>query len=195
MTGQAQDFSEDELMSFIRGTAPADLAARIAASRDRDPALAAELALMAGLGPALADEPGAGTPDGTGWARLEEAIRLEPRAANVPAAPRRQLMAWRAAAAVFLLAAVAEGAWIAGRPEPGYQTVTSGTAEHVLAVGFRPDATEAEMRTLLQSAQGRLVGGPGAAGLYRVAFADEAALDAGRDLLGAAGIVELVAEE
>lgn len=195
MAGQDRDFTEDELLAFVRGTAPGGLAARIETARSEDPDLAAELALMAGLGPALAGMPAASEPGEAGWERLEAAIRKEPRPANIPAAPRRQLMAWRAAAAVFLAAAVIEGAWLAGRPEPGYQTVTSGAAEHVLAVAFRPDATEAEIRALLQAAGGRFVDGPGATGLYRVAFAGPEELAAAQSLFSEAAIVGMLAGE
>lgn len=60
-------------------------------------------------------------------------------------------------------------------PKPGDELglVRSGAAPQVtgpvLRVAFKPDTTEATLRTLLTGIQGRLVGGPGDFGFYLVA--------------------------
>ena len=48
-----------------------------------------------------------------------------------------------------------------------------------LSVAFLPEATEADMRALLQEIDARISDGPSAIGLWQLSFADDAARDAG----------------
>ncbi|MBE3640460.1 hypothetical protein [Mangrovicoccus algicola] len=197
MAGRPQRFSEDALLAFIRGEAPPDQAAEIAAAREADPQFAAELGVMAALGPALRDGDTVQPPGELAWRRLEAQIRREtPAAAPVPARAR-QLRMWQAASAICAVAALGQAAFLATRPAaPGYQTASGpAAAAHVLAVAFDPAATEAQMRALIRAAGAEITGGPGAAALYRLGFADEAAREAARAMLDADPIVALVAEE
>ncbi|MEM7642853.1 MAG: hypothetical protein AAF366_10020 [Pseudomonadota bacterium] len=195
MNDDDRPFSEDELLAFAQGRADSGLAVRIETARADDPGLAAELALMAGLKPALAGAAGAVNPPGEmGWRRLEAAIGQQ----AAPARAAGSVALWRAAAVVFGLAAIGQGLYFGTGQDgtaPGYQTASDEIFEHVLAIGLQPDATEAEIRAVLQAANARLVDGPGASGLYRVAFETAAALADGRLQLEAAEIVQLVLEE
>jgi hypothetical protein len=78
------------------------------------------------------------------------------------------------AAQLVLIAALGIG-WYQAARTPGHLVTLSGPAvapsgEHaLLVVAFRPEATEAEVRRSLVSVDGRLAGGPSAAGFYTVA--------------------------
>lgn len=199
MTDPRPPFTQDELLDFVQGKAEPDLAARIEQARGTDTALAAELALMEGLKPALALGD-ANPPGELGWRRLEaEIARTEaaprPAAANTSGG---RLVMWKAAAVFLGIAALGQAAYLFSTPadrEPVYQTATQGVDAPVLALRFQPTATEAEIRALLQSAEARLVDGPGASGLYRVAFETAEALDRARPLLAASAAVDAVIEE
>lgn len=202
MTGTQHPFSEDELLAFVHGTASPDLVARIDEAQAQAPALTAEIALMTALKPALAGMPDAtNAPGDLGWHRLEADIRRETRESNSAAgqAPTNgRLVMWKAAAVFFGIAALGQAVYLTtspGEPVAGYQTATEGTADNVLVISFRPDATEADMRRLLQATNARFVDGPGASGLYRVTFETDDALAVGRIQLEAAGIIELLLDE
>lgn len=198
MTNDDRLFSEDDLLAFVQGRATPDLSARIEAARDQSPDLGAELALMQGLKPALAGAAGSVNPPGElGWRRLEAAIGQETAPVRSTGSAGSVAL-WRAAAVVFGLAAIGQGLYLATGSDgavPGYQTASDEIFEHVLAISFRPEATEAEIRAVLQAANARLVDGPGASGLYRVAFESDAALTDGLSQLAAAAVVQLVVPE
>ncbi len=81
------------------------------------------------------------------------------------------------------------------RGNDGYQTASLVEYEHVLAISFAPETTEADLRDLLLAVSARIVEGPTSAGLYRVAFDDEAGIQAGIETLSQSNFVALVAEE
>lgn len=198
MTYGGPDFSDEETLSFVHGTAPQDLAARIEDALQQDPALAAEIALMRNLKPALAQET-ANPPGELDWRRLDAAIEKE-RSATAPArTPSGNVVSlWKVAAVVFGLATIGQAAFlttIISGPEVGFQTASDPAAEHVLVISFMPETTELEMRSLLQDTGARLIDGPGASGLYRIAFDTADALQTGRDQIANAEIVDLVADE
>ncbi|SDZ96189.1 hypothetical protein [Rubrimonas cliftonensis] len=193
-----RQFSEDDLLAYVRGAARPDLSDRIEAAMAAEPALKAEIALMRGLGPALRGEDAG--PDATafGWRRLEAAIRREPSGRADAAAPRRMAM-WRAAAALLAVVGLGQAVYIAaqwtGGEAPAYRTASEPAARHVLGVGFAPDATAAAIAELLTSVEARIVDGPGAIGLYRLGFASAEARDAARARLEASPLIDLVADE
>ncbi|MFD3191870.1 hypothetical protein ACFMPD_16615 [Sedimentitalea sp. HM32M-2] len=183
--------SEDELLAHVRGASTPEQAARIEAMAARDRALRAELALMATLKGALAQATEGPDARAFGWKRLEAEIGRTAR----PAASRAPI--WRIAAAVLGVVVLGQGAYIALAPgeEPLYRTVTEDAEGAVLGVAFAPAATAGEIEALLREAGGRIVDGPFANGLYRVAFADETAREAGQRVLAASPLIALLAEE
>ncbi len=81
---------------------------------------------------------------------------------------------WRPAlaAAAALVIAVETGLLVreATGPETYRPLQGAGPAEAVLQVRFAPEATEAQIRALLNEVGAYLVGGPGALGVYRLAL-------------------------
>lgn len=210
MTEPSNPFTQDELLVFAQGRAAPELADRINNARATDRGLAAELALMEGLKPALAVETGQNPPGELDWRRLETQIRRE--RTDAPALPRQdarqsssnmggRVVMWKVAAVFFGLAAIGQAAYFAAAPstrDPGYRTATqieNGQGVVVVVISFSPSATEAEIRGLLQSVKARLVDGPSASGLYRVAFMTSDALADGTKALKEANIVTLVADQ
>lgn len=188
------DLDEDDLLAYQRGEAPPETAARIEAAAEGDAGLRAELAVMGGLKGAL--DAASDSPDmrSFGWRRLEAEIKLEDR---VVPAPRGQI--WRVAAMILGALVLGQGTYIALVPGSGdtleFRTVSSETAAFVLAIGFAPEARADQIEALLRETGTRIVDGPSAIGLYRVAFADAQALDRALAAFDAAPIVALVAEE
>jgi anti-sigma-K factor RskA len=189
--------SDELLLDYVRGAAPVDEVRRIEAAARQRPELAAEIALMRGMAAAGESRGSEAVPGELGWARLSRAIEADERAAPVPAARPRpglwQLAATAAAAvAVWQLAAVPLLTGNGGAP--GYAPVAEAPGTGLTAtVAFAPDATEAEIRTLLTAIGAGVVGGPSALGLWRIGFADEAARDEGIEALQAEGeLVETV---
>ncbi|MCK0167642.1 hypothetical protein MWU52_08800 [Jannaschia sp. S6380] len=186
--------TEDDLLAHLRGENTPEAAARIEAAAAADPDLRAELALMAELKPALADATDAPDMRPFGWRRLEAEIANAPRVAPVDRTPL-----WRGAA-VFLGALVlVQGAYIAFTPgdaeDPAFRTVSDEAAAFGLGVGFTASAEIGAVEALLRETGARIVDGPGALGLYRLAYESTSAREAARIALAASPLVELVAEE
>lgn len=185
---QDTDFpGEDDLLDHIAGRAAPEVSARIEAAAQRDPQLAADIALMRGARAALADEATEAPPGALGWARLERALDRAPVPVRWPA---WQVAAASAVAAVLLWQFAVVPGFVAGSDD-GYVTAT-GTANGVSAtVAFAPEATEAQIRALLLSSGATMTGGPSALGLWTLGFADTAARDAALvQMRSASGVVE-----
>lgn len=123
--------------------------------------LAAEPAVQTLLGVAL-PEP-VGDVD-RGFARLRE--RLAPRQAG----PKPRWMPWALGLQGVTLAAVL-ALWLHDRPtEPGYQGLSADTAVAAsdALVMFRPDASEQQLRALLQAHGASIVAGPTETGAYQL---------------------------
>jgi anti-sigma factor RsiW len=191
---RSDGLTEDDLLAHLRGQSAPDVAARIERSAAADAGLRAELALMTELKGALADATDGPDTRPFGWRRLEAEIARTPVAR--PAEPVRP---WRIAA-VFLGALVlGQGAYIAfaptGADDPVFRTVSEEAAPYGLGVGFAASAGMGEVQALLSETGARIVDGPGAIGIYRLAFEDEAARDAAQARLEASPLVDLVASE
>lgn len=198
MVARPGKFSEEQLLDYVRGRASAELSAQIEAEVAKEPALRAEIALMRGLKPSLQDAVPLNPPGELGWRRLEADIRREGKL-PAPANKSRRSSVWRVAAVVFGFAAIGQATYIGtvlNTPEEDiYRTASRATDAHVLGVGFASDATASDINALLRSVDARLIDGPSAISLYRVAFDTADALSAGRDLLDASPLIELVADE
>ena len=199
-------FEEEALLAYAQGAAGAELRARIEAAMAEDEALRAEVALMRGLKPALAGADAGNAPGEFGWKRLEAEIRRETAAAAPPARFGGAAL-WRVAAMLLLCVALGQAGWIVSQRQDaagGLRTATdpgahapalAPAAVHVLGVAFAADAPSGAVSALLRAHRGRIVDGPGAVGLYRVAFRTEAARASARAAFESSALVELVAEE
>lgn len=191
-------FSEDELLAHMRGEAAPELSQRIEAAAANDPALCAEIATMQGIKQALMDGETGNPPGEFAWRKLEAAIREEPTSAQQSRSSGA--VTWWRAAAVFLgLAVLGQGAYLVVNQTPheaaGFRTASHATEQHVLAIRFAPGTQVDAMTALLRGANARMIGGPGASGLYRVAFASDDARQAARAVFDGSDIVTLIAEE
>lgn len=198
MTTRPDGLDEDALSAYLRNEATAEDTARIEAAAKNDPALRAELALMGNLkGTLAAASDGADTRE-FGWRRLEAEIAKETAMAPPPRATQSHL--WRVAALFLGALVLGQGAYIALAPgaqeAPVYRTVSEqATSALSLAVGFASSTEMGAVQSLLNELDARIVDGPGAIGLYRLAFDTEAARDAARETLAASPLVDLIAEE
>lgn len=199
MQDTPQTFSEDDLLAYVQGRAEADLTQRIEGAAGDDPGLAAELALMIGLKPALAPENGMNSPGEFGWRRLEAAIDsdLAGAATSPPRATPQTPIFWRVAAALLAVVVLGEAAYISTRlgPDPGYVTATETSGVDLLAISFAPDAPAQDIAALLRDAGGQIVEGPSAIGLFRVSFKDAETAQAARALFETSPLIDLIAEE
>ena len=197
MNGKTHPFEEEELLAYIQGQADPDLASRIDQARRNLPDLDAELTLMTNLKPALGKMASELNPPGEfGWRRLEADIRRETRSSAPGTLASGRI--WKIAAAVLMVVAIGQAAWIArdfSSPPAGYRTVSDAATPHVFAVKFVPSATEQDIRTLLQRVGARLIDGPGASGIYRIAFSSADEREAQRETVETAPIIELLLEE
>ena len=189
-------FSEDDLLSYIRGSASPELSARIDATAAQDPSFKAEIALMRGLGPAIKSDDTRRAATEFGWRRLEKAIRND--SARRPATAPRQMVIWRAAAAILVVAVLGQAGYIITQPgldDPIYRTASGDTEDHVLAIAYAPDATAGAIADLLRTADARVIDGPSAIGLYRVAFPTPEARDDALAQFQTSSLIDIVAEE
>lgn len=190
---QDTDFpGDDDLLDYIAGRATPELAARIEAAARQDPELAADIALMRGARTALAGA-ASDTPSGElGWKRLERELDRAPGRARWPA---WQVAAASAVAAVLLWQFAVVPTVLSG-PGGGYVTATGNAKGASATIAFAPDATEAQIRALLQASGATMTGGPGALGLWTLGFSDTAARDAAlARMRSASGVVESVQAE
>lgn len=167
---------DEALVGYVRGRLPEAEAARIARLAAESPRLAAEIALARGLAADVDAEAERQGPGALGWARIARALDT----AEAPVR-RSRWPVWRMAAAAAAAVAVWQAAVtpLLPGPEPAYSPVSEGPgAGFEIAVAFAPAATETEMRALLRTVGGEMVGGPSAVGLWRIGFADAAARDA-----------------
>ena len=183
--------SDETLIAFVHGRLPENEAARIATEAGRQPDLAAEIALIRGITAAAAAEATDPAPGELGWARLSRAIDAEPVRPGLHHARRLWPLAAAAAAAVLVWQLIAVPFVLPPTEMPEYAPVSERPAgEPTLSVAFLPEATEADMRALLQEIDARISDGPSAIGLWQLSFADAAARDAGLARLQSAVIVE-----
>lgn len=192
----ANERSFDEALPwYVNGTLAADekawIEARVAASPDLAGKLQDELMLATAVRSTLAQAPGATSADDDDedLALLMARVRAEPETcvaiAPLPMSSLGSGRRWRSAfptwvsrpsmmgMALASLVILQTGlmAWMAARPPEIVGAVHSEivTEMRTLRVTFKPEASEARIRTLLVGASVRIVGGPTQLGEYWVA--------------------------
>lgn len=130
-----------------------------------------------------------------GWARLEAAINAEHGAPANDNRPVR-LSLWQTAgliAASLALWQVAVVPMTRTQVTPGFEAVSETTQAPVLQVRFSDAAPLGQINALLREVDATVVDGPGALGLYRIAFTGAQQLEAARAALTARPeLVEMV---
>ncbi|WP_424934320.1 hypothetical protein [Amaricoccus macauensis] len=202
------DMPDDEtLAAFVRGDLDPAEAERISGLAREEPQLAADIAMIRGVRAAAETEAAeVNAPGSLGWSRLSRAIDAEkPAEAETGTGQGRgqvfQLRpVWQLAAA----AVVAIGLWqvavvplLTERPGdlPGYAPVSEAPVEGFnLRVAFAPEATEGEIRALLQEISAEVTGGPSAIGLWTLGFRSETDRADGLTALQASPLVESAQE-
>ncbi len=178
--------TRDEIAALLpfhaNGSLTGAEAAEVAETLAVDAGLRAELAALQALRTTLRADEGQ-SPGELGLARLMRAVEADASGRQAG----RTARLWQIAAALVLAAFLGQNLYLwqieradvtlAGEDGPG------------LVVAFSPEATEAEIRALLQAAGLNVVGGPSALGLWRLDGDDLAAAEAA---LAASPLVESV---
>lgn len=182
---------DDVLLDYLQGRLAPGERVRLEAEMAADPALAAELEVMRAVRAALADDPRHAQAEAV-WDRLSATMEPPLRAAN------RNRPDWRAIARHAAVAAAAVLLWQAvvapyfSVETPGYRTASEQDPGFVLQLRFADGASMGQVAALLSDLDGTITGGPGALGLLRVSFPDEARRATALNTLRAAALVEFV---
>jgi anti-sigma factor RsiW len=183
----AREDIEALLPFYANGTLSEAERAEVEAVLADDPTLEIELSALRAMREHLqSEEPR--SPGEFGLARLMRDVDREGRAG--PETPTRRVPAWfwQAAAALALVALLAQSLFMYDSGAPGYQL--AGDADGAVVVAFDPDATEAAIRALLNELGLEIVGGPSALGLYQVADPSGEVTEADLEALRDAPLVE-----
>jgi len=184
------------LLDYVQGRLSATERAEIDLAIAADNGLAEELSYYQAM--ANANEPVAKSADHEfGWARLSKSIDAETSApASQPIAANDNSFKWKLATMAFGLIALAQAGIMMSTSAPAdsetavYVPVTQNS-NHEVRLIFTDNATNKQIRTLLNQIGAEIVTGPSALGIYNVRFASEAEGEAGLERLReASGIVE-----
>lgn len=166
---------------YANGSVSAPERAAVEAALAEDPALELELAALRAMRDTLQAE----APRSPGEFGLTRLMRDVDREAQP--APARSYF-WQVAAAVALAAFLGQSLYLMSQRDTGYEL--AGETRDTISVAFAPAASEAEMRSLLQSLGLEIVGGPSALGLYEIAAPDRAVTQKDVEALRASHLVE-----
>lgn len=147
----------------------------------RDADLAAEVAILRGVKIAMAPQD---VPDKSeGWRRISEAIDQETfQPANQNRPIRLSLL--QTAASVFLAVFLWQALAVPYLTPGSYFSPASESAPApVLQLVFVEDAAISDISALLKTLEASIISGPGALGIYRIAFADEDSLRSAKNIL------------
>lgn len=176
---------DDKVLMYVQGRLTPEDGAALEAEMRTDADLRAEVQAMQATRVALAP---IDVPDkDSGWSRLSAAIDAERAAA--PANENRPIRLSLLQAASVVAASVVLWQLLAvpmiTETSGPFTPATEAPDGPSVQIIFDETAVIAEITDLLSSVGGEIISGPGALGIYRVSFADEAALDAARAVLEA----------
>lgn len=181
-----EDMDRDErVLAYLQDRLAPDARASFERQIGDDPGLGAEIAMLRSARQVFAEEVPVGNRS-AGWDRLSAAID-----ADRPAAANTNRPVLRALAQAAAVAVIAVALWqVAVVPRLGglgveYRTVTEAAEGPRLQVSFAGDATMADVAELLNEVGAIIVDGPGARGIYRLSFTDDAGLQAAVERLQA----------
>ncbi len=197
MTGMDDDRRRiEELLPFyLNGTLDDVERAEVAAALDADETLQWELEFLQGVRDDVRSRETAFSPGEFGLARLMRDIDRQAAAPAPQAQDRRGgSNIWRIAAAAAIALFAAQAVVITTAPDFVAELAGGGAGGFdgpTLTVAFDEDATEAQIRRLLQQNDLVIIDGPSALGLYTLGAPDDAVAVSALAALGAAdGIVE-----
>ncbi|MGH6947297.1 MAG: anti-sigma factor family protein [Kiloniellales bacterium] len=167
-----RDFEVEQMLPwYVNGTLTADERETVEAYLAQVPEARDEVAFLRRLRDEVKAKQPVTTPGEFGLKRLQRQVEQE------RAARWRGAGLWRAAAIAAALVILVQGAVLFQTWRNGGDFIVAGTDDAsavVLQMTFDPQATEAEIRQVLQTVDAHLVSGPGALGVYRVVLEDVA---------------------
>jgi hypothetical protein len=178
-----RDEAEALLPFLANGTLEGAERAAVEAAVKADAGLGDELDALRAIRQTMQAED-AFSPAEMGLARLMRTVKAEDAKPHRP----RPLL-WQIAAGVLLAIVLAQAAFQLRGPDPGGYQLAGGAGPD-FTVAFRPDATETDLRALLQDANVEIVSGPSALGLYGLALLDGATADDARAQLTKSDLIE-----
>ncbi len=168
-TRDTSSHPEDLLPWYVNGTLEGAEREAVARHLETCPRCRDEVAWLARLREQVKEAAPGATPGELGLRRLLREVEAE-----APAPRRREW--WRPALAAAVVVIVIQSVLLV-RPwvDDGAGIVPLGGSRGgaVIQVEFRPQATEAQIREVLQAVEGTIVDGPGALGVYRVRLEGE----------------------
>lgn len=187
---------DDRLVAYLQDRLNPAERKDFEAEMGSDPALAAEVSVMRGARVAMGKEE-ADEDANAGWQRLQASIQRERRQTPAANLNRRPFFMLAQAAAVAIAAIAvwqfAVTPMISPDEQSGYTTASDELALPVLQVVFADTATAGEISAALLEHGGRIIDGPSAIGLYRIAFPDEDRRSRAREALASQpGLVDSV---
>jgi anti-sigma factor RsiW len=173
---------DEKILNYVQGRMDAQERAAFDADIAADPHLSAEIVALSAARDAMKPS---GAPDiEKGWTRLSSAIdaeRFRPANDNRPAFLSLVQVACVAVASVLVWqVAIAP---LLGGADPVYAPASAGAEGPGLQVVFKETADIGAVSAVLITLEGSIVSGPGAMGIYRITFLDEAARDAAQAVL------------
>lgn len=170
------------LVFLANDTLEGDERRAVEAAVAADPVLQTELEALKRIRAEMQAEDLAHSPGEFGLARLMRDIdREQPEQIASATIMRPRIWQTVAAAAVALL--VAQSIWTWNGSDDTIRLAGEGTGELTIKVAFSGQASEAELRALLQELDLTIVSGPSALGLYVLEAPDKAARDGAIDRL------------
>lgn len=161
----AEQHPEELLPWYVNGTLTADELRQVETHLEGCDHCRSEVELLRTISDSAKQADDAG-PGEMAWHRLRRDMRQDPM--------RRRRSWWKPslAAAAALVIALQGVLLFSGAGRDGYGLAGHGPEGTVLQVKFNPDATEKEIRAILQAVTGEIVKGPSARGIYRIRLAD-----------------------
>ncbi|KUP92879.1 hypothetical protein [Tritonibacter horizontis] len=186
---------DDLILAYVQGKLSDADSTAFEQDLEQDANMAAELLALRAARSEFAQEDDQVEAD-AGWSRLEATIN-----ATIPANDNRplRLSLWQTGALIaasLVLWQVAVVPFTQPQRAPGYEAVSEATRGAVLQVMFSATASVAEVTALLRVIGGTVVEGPGALGLYRIAFESSNRMEVARAVLeGRRDLIDLVTVE
>ncbi len=183
---------DDLILAYVQGKLTEADATAFEQALEQDADMAAEILALRAARSEFAQEDDQ-LEAGPGWDRLEAAID-----ATAPANDNRplRLSLWQAGGLIAASLALWQVAVVPlTQPQrlPGYEAVSEDAAGPVLQVMFSGTASVADVTAMLRDTGGTVVDGPGALGLYRIAFDSTDQMEVARAVLeGRSDLIDMV---
>jgi hypothetical protein len=188
---------EDDVLNYVQGRMGDAETAQFERDLQADAALRSEVAVLQAARGVLAPEAAPGKEEG--WRRLSAALDAEPKTAPLPTPANVNRTIWAPLAQAAGIAGAAIALWqfvavpnLGLGPDTRFTPASEATSGPVLQIMFQDSATLGDLSEILAEFDGAVVSGPGAMGLYRVAFPTADAREAARRAL--TGRDDLVAD-